>query len=248
MLINSNKLSAGINSADSLNKKQTILIQKSKNRLAPLDYFTKDSLNNKLIILDNDKPGQSSRNNYSPYQDSVYNRAVRLRIPIAVRLNNDYHLFEKKRQLERELENNLPWQIALENLNFDPEILKPSPQEFVQRQEMIRRSLYVPFMPILRNAGLSIGLQDIGRFFGLVEDVSPVMKFKTEHTEEIEIIIYSIQAVAIARIYKGVLYPGRHTFTWNGRDDKGRPMPSGDYIGEIRIGSTRFYRKKITLP
>ncbi len=249
LLFNINNVFSNSNTDDNNNKKQTLLLQKNNNKLAPLDYFTKDTLiNNNQLILDNEKPGEPSRYIYSPFQDTVYNRAIRLTIPISVRLDNDYQLFEKKRQLERELENNLPWQIALENLNFDPDILKPSPQELVQREVMIRRSLYVPFVPILMNKGLSINLQDIGRFFGLTEDVSPVLNFKTERTEEVEIVIYSIQAVAIARIYKGILFPGAHTITWNGRDDKGRPMPSGDYIGEIRIGTVRYYRKRITLP
>ncbi|MFC2129939.1 FlgD immunoglobulin-like domain containing protein [Bacteroidota bacterium] len=234
---------------DTLDPQESILINHSGKKLAPVEYFTKDTLFNKTFNEDDfNKPGISYDIKYSAAQNSIYYRAMRLKIPASVRLNNDFKLFTGKRQIEREIEKGLPWQVALDNLRIRPEILAPLPQDIVHRQEMKDRALYVPFMPNLQRDGISISLQDIGILLGVLEDVSPVIKFDLNYTEEVEIVIYSVQAVVVATVFKGLCQSGHNKYVWNGRDDKGRPMPPGDYIGEVRIGKIRFERKRITLP
>jgi len=103
-------------------------------------------------------------------------------------------------------------------------------------------------MPTVQQAGISINILDAAVLLGLADDVSPALEFDIRYTEEIEIVIYSVQATVIATVFKGIRQPGHHKFVWNGRDDKGRPMPSGDYIGEIRIGNSRYKRKMIQIP
>ena len=231
-----------------LDQDSTIDLRRPDNKLAPYKYFSGDS-NKYQIDYGNDiKTGYSVNKYFEPVQDTAYARALRLHIPIAVRLKYDFKKFESKREIERVLEKGMPWQIALENLRIRPDILAPLPQDLVHRQEMIRNSLYVPYMPISVGGGISMNLQDIGVFLGLLEDVSPEMDFELKYMEEIEVVIYSVQAVVIATIYKGVKPPGTYRFVWNGRDDKGRPMPPGDYIGEVRIGNSRYIRKHIHLP
>jgi flagellar hook assembly protein FlgD len=34
---------------------------------------------------------------------------------------------------------------------------------------------------------------------------------------------------------------------WDGRDDKGRAMPAGDYVIEVRVGTDETYRKRVVL-
>ncbi|MER3329064.1 MAG: FlgD immunoglobulin-like domain containing protein, partial [Candidatus Kapaibacterium sp.] len=64
---------------------------------------------------------------------------------------------------------------------------------------------------------------------------------------EVEVVIYSIQAVVVATIFKGHLPPGSYQRTWTGRDENGRKLPPGDYIGEVRIKGENSYRKQIIL-
>jgi flagellar hook assembly protein FlgD len=82
----------------------------------------------------------------------------------------------------------------------------------------------------------------------LTEDVSPVIKFSVEYADEIDITIYSIQAIAVTTIFKGNLMPGNYKYVWNGRDDKGKKMKPGDYIAEVKMGKYKFYRKRIVVP
>jgi len=215
-----------------------------------IDIQDTNKISNEEQDLDenNLKPGDVIKKIFTPEQDSVYSQAIRLKIPVSVRLHEDLLRFAVKMKIARELEMGTPWQIALQNLQIRKEYLVPLPQDVVHRQEMIDRSLYVPFMPNRITSGLSVNLQDIGVLLGVVEDLSPVISFDLKYTEEVEIVVYSIQAKVIATIYRGVLQAGTHKYVWNGRDDYGRPMPSGDYVGEVRIGSSRFIRKHIQIP
>ncbi|MFH1052520.1 MAG: FlgD immunoglobulin-like domain containing protein [bacterium] len=234
--------------ADSIKSKKTILEKNEFDKFAPLEYFTKDTIFNKPLYDDDyDRVGLQHGYITSPIQDSSYQKAKKLKIPVSVRLQNDLKRFEGKRSIIKDMESGLPWQIALENLNIRPEILSPTSFEIVQRQEMINNAFYIPFMPNRINSGFSISPQELGVFLGILEDVSPVISFELDYTEEIEVVVYSIQAVVVATLFKGIRHPGKQTFVWNGRDDKGRPLPSGDYIGEVRIGNNRFIRKRIQL-
>jgi flagellar hook assembly protein FlgD len=56
-----------------------------------------------------------------------------------------------------------------------------------------------------------------------------------------------MNAVIIATMFDGIQSPGDFTYTWNGRDDSGRLLPVGDYVGEVRIGKEKLIRKRIYL-
>ncbi|MBR3090812.1 MAG: hypothetical protein IKH10_02320, partial [Bacteroidetes bacterium] len=82
---------------------------------------------------------------------------------------------------------------------------------------------------------------------GIIEDTSPEIKYSLGMIADVEIVIYSVQAKVIATIFKGTQRPGSYKITWNQRDDKGKKMPYGDYIAEVRIGTDRFVRKRIVI-
>jgi flagellar hook assembly protein FlgD len=88
----------------------------------------------------------------------------------------------------------------------------------------------------------------IGRFLGLTEDLSPTISYSLFETSHVEIVIYSVQANVIATIFSGRQVPGNYSYTWNGRNDRGMKMGSGDYVGEVRIGEKRYVRKRIYIP
>ncbi len=200
----------------------------------------------KEVVLPGGKSGPVI--NYSPQQDSAYLEALKLKLPTLARLENDIKLSEGLWKVERELASGKPWQIAMKNINNIPrQYFIPSGNERVQHEINRQMSQYIPGINTLSPYGAKISFADIGSMLGLTEDVSPVITYKLDYYVEIEVVIYSIRAVVIATLFEGKQPPGPYKITWNGRDDKGRKMPRGDYIGEVRIGKERLIRKRIVI-
>ncbi|OGU39911.1 MAG: hypothetical protein A2X61_16095 [Ignavibacteria bacterium GWB2_35_12] len=197
---------------------------------------------------DNAKPGYFERD-YTPYQDSAYFRALKLNLPTDVRISNDLNKFSDGWRLRQELSKGKPWQVAVRNINNVPsELYIPTGVEKMQYITNLVNSQYVPgIRPLNPGEGL-VSLGQIASFLGLTEDVSPEIKFSIEYADEIEITVYSIQAVAVATIFKGNLMPGNYKYVWNGRDDRGKKMTSGDYIAEVKMGKYKYFRKRIVIP
>jgi hypothetical protein len=217
--------------------------------IADLTINRQDTANTKPLYEDEGLQSEYPMGYFpTQLQDSIYFQAKRLKIPVSVRLHNDLKRFSDNYNVIQNFGKGNSWQIVLDNLALRPDILAPSPVEIVNRQVMIDNAFYVPFLPNRINSGFSISPQQIGIFLGILEDVSPEIKFDLDYTEEVEIVIYSLQATVVANIFKGIRNPGTHKFIWNLRDDRGRPMPSGDYIAEVRIGKSKFYRKRINIP
>jgi flagellar hook assembly protein FlgD len=53
--------------------------------------------------------------------------------------------------------------------------------------------------------------------------------------------VYDVLGQCVSSIYTGVIGPGKHYFTWNGRNAQGRPLSSGTYFTRlsVRSGITR---------
>jgi hypothetical protein len=204
-----------------------------------------------VIISDDDTPvlPGSLDYDYSAVQDSNYYRAMRLEMTPLARLQSDLDHLRSHMEVRRRIRSGTPWQIALKNMEDIPrELLKPSPMEIVQRQINIINALKVPFVNTYNPYGLKIPMGAIGQFIGLTEDCSPRITYTLEHPAEVEVVVYSVDATVIATLFKGQQPEGTYRLSWNGRNDKGRRMPSGDYIGEVRIGKSRYVRKCIKIP
>jgi len=184
----------------------------------------------------------------TPQQDSAYFRALRTRIPSSTRFSLDLKRFETDIRLMGELNKGTPIDIARKNLDLPSEYFVPSPHEFALYELNQKLSTYVPYIRTSQPFGFKANLSDIGKILGLVEDVSPVLTYEVDTYTDVEVVVYSIQARVVATIFSGKQTPGKYTFTWNVRDDAGRLMPPGDYIGEIRIGRSKFIRKRIYIP
>ncbi len=235
-----------INAADKDSANKTIL-QRS-NDPTTLQKIYGDTLIKNVPDADNAKPGYFDRD-YTTIQDSAYFRALKLNLPTDVRIAYDLNKFSNGWRLQQELSKGKPWQIAVRNINNVPsELFIPTGVEKMQYVTNLVMSQYVPGIRALNPGGGIASLNEIATFLGLAEDVSPVIKFGVEYADEVEITIYSIQAVAVATIYKGNLLPGNYKYVWNGRDDKGKKMKSGDYIAEVRMGKYKFFRKRIVVP
>ncbi|MFA7327643.1 MAG: FlgD immunoglobulin-like domain containing protein [Candidatus Kapaibacterium sp.] len=207
-------------------------ILKKEDIRSSFDVFTKDSSDTKI-------PGIENRT--TPAQDSAYAQALRMKLPIELRLRYDlmnigYTLISLDPEAEKTGMDYIP-----------TNAFKPDPNMIVQRQENLMRAFEVPYARTYNPYGVRLSFADIGSFFGLTEDYSGNIQFKVDHYTEVEVVIYSIQAVVVATIFKGHLPPGSYQRTWTGRDENGRKLPPGDYIGEVRIKGENSYRKQIII-
>lgn len=207
-------------------------IIKNPERRSTFDVFTKDSSDTKI-------PGYEDRT--SEAQDSAYFQALRMKLPVGLRLRYDlmnigYTLISLDPEVEKTGMDYLP-----------SDAFKPDPNMIVQRQENLMRAFEVPYARTYNPYGVKMTFADIGQFFGLTEDYSGNIEFRVDNYTEVEIVIYSIQAVVVTTIFKGYLPPGSYRRTWTGRDDNGRKLTPGDYVGEVRIKGDRSIRKRIIL-
>jgi hypothetical protein len=207
-------------------------ILKKKQQRSSFDVFTKDSSDTKIPGLDN---------RTTEAQDSAYAQAMRMTLPIELRLRYDlmnigYTLISLDPEAEKTGMDYIP-----------TDAFKPDPNMIVQRQENLMRAFEVPYARTYNPYGVRLSFADIGSFFGLTEDYSGNIKFKVDNYTEVEVVIYSIQAVVVATIFKGHLPPGSYQRTWTGRDENGRKLPPGDYVGEVRIKGENSYRKQIII-
>jgi len=214
------------------NGQENNTILKKGNKQSSFDLFTQDSSDSRL-------PGSDIRT--SPAQDSAYFQALRMNIPIDLRLRYDllnvrYTLISLDPDSEKTGMDLLP-----------TDAFKPDPNMIVQRQEMLTRAFEVPYARTYNPYGVRLSFSDIGKFFGITEDYSGNIKFNVENYTEVEIVIYSIKAVVVATIFKGHLPAGSYSRTWTGRDENGRKLPPGDYVGEVRIKGQSSFRKRIIL-
>lgn len=215
------------------NSQEKSTIIKKGNKKSSFELFTKDSTDSKL-------PGSEVRT--TPAQDSAYYQALRMNLPIGLRLR--YDLLNVRYTLI-----NLDPESEKTGMDYLPtDAFKPDPNMIVQRQEMLMRAFEVPYARTYDPwQGMRIPFSDIGRFFGITEDYTGNIKFRVDNYAEVEIVIYSIKAVVVATIFKGHLPAGSYSRTWTGRDENGRKLPPGDYVGEVRIKGQSSYRKRIIL-
>jgi len=228
------------NSVNSILKKPRIF--------TPIQAITGDTVTKDTIkTVEQITPG--SRTEFSPEQDSAYYRMMRLGIAPGTLAQLHAKIISLGIAMRKEQEQENPFAIALRNLDLPPEYYQPRSEDIVQREEMIARSQAIPTgRPGGMRGGLSIGLNDIGVFLGISEDVSPIITYAVDYSMKVKVVIYSTAAREVAMMFEGLQNPGKYQLTWNGRDDKGRPMPSGDYVAEVRLGDDRFVRKRITIP
>ncbi|MGC8748948.1 MAG: FlgD immunoglobulin-like domain containing protein [Candidatus Kapaibacteriota bacterium] len=184
---------------------------------------------------------------FLPEQDSAYLRAKRLAIPPSARLYADFKLLEREILLQKKLYGLTDQEIAKRNLQIPSDFYLPLPQEVTMYQYGLMQSQYVPFVPIYKPFGMKVPLSTIGSLFGFTEDVSPWLEYELDVETDVRVAIYSEKALLVATIVNSVQQPGRYRYYWNGRDDNGKLLPRGDYIGEIRIGKTKYIRKRIRL-
>jgi hypothetical protein len=61
----------------------------------------------------------------------------------------------------------------------------------------------------------------------------------------VSLVILDVRGRKVRTLLEGMLPPGRHTFTWDGRDDKGLPVGSGLYFYTLKVGERSATKKMI---
>lgn len=225
-----------------------MLIDSNKTNKRELDK--KELKSNTTNKVDEDIIPSSEKQNlkFTAEQDSAYFRAMRANVTSNIRIWNDLNLtkyiwFDYLKNIKKS-----DVAIAMESLSSLPkEYFMPDPKEVVQRQINISNAFYVPFVPTYDPNNALFTFAEIGNFLGLTEDVSPLIKYNLERQSNVEIVIYSIRAYVIAKVFDGVQPAGSYSISWNGRDESGKKMPPGDYIAEIRIANDKYFRKRIII-
>ncbi len=213
--------------------------------LTPAEFLMADSTYDDTRV---GMPGEI-RTRSTAEQDSAYAAAMALRIPAARRFAASLQETSSYLRYRTELERRPSiWEQIQKTMDIPASILQPTPQERTQYQLTIANAMYVPGVLLYPmgtgNAMVSFG--DIAKLFGIAEDVSPVIRYVVDETIEVDIVVYSTQAIAVSQPFRGIQSPGAYTLTWDGRDANGKTVVSGEYIAEVRLGNQRIMRKRIT--
>jgi hypothetical protein len=229
-----------------------------KETFTPQEIITADTASKRREADTSGSVGTTTPGEY-PFtsdQDRSFYSAVQSGIPASVRFAHELRrLSPTWLALKEQLKSMSPLEAAIANINaIPPSMLKPTAQEQTAYDYAIAQSFTVPgvYEPFNRGGGIGKGgvqipLSLIGALLGLIEDVSPSLSFNVEQPSEVEVIIYSVQAIAVAHIFKSHQQPGKYSTTWNLLNDQGQRVARGDYIGEIRVGTENITRKRIRI-
>lgn len=231
------------------------LLEKPK-EFTPQQIITADTTGTPVqdsTVLGTTPPGEYP---FSPEQDRTFYEALRLDISPRTRFQFAARQFSQAWMALMEARKYTPQEAAIAAMNsIDPRAFVPTPKEQTFYNYGIAQSftipgVYDPFaryggLPGVGGSGISIPLSLIGSLLGLTEDVSPTIRYTVEQPCEVEVVIYSIQAIAIARLLKAPQNAGGYSITWNLKNESGIHVPTGDYIAEVRIGNGAFVRKRI---
>ena len=65
--------------------------------------------------------------------------------------------------------------------------------------------------------------------------------------ESVDVAIYNLLGQLVRQVWSGPLAAGEHRLTWDGRDGQGRPVASGAYLYQVRMGEQLRTRKMVKL-
>ncbi len=225
-------------------KRESVVVQPRV--LSPAEYLLQDTTNSIRTSL----PGEVS-SSFLPSQDSSYARALAARVSAQSRFQYDAQQISIAMRTMQALQRPPSlWETINRNMAIPSAMLAPSPQEVAQYQINIARSTYVPGVLLfpMGSGNLQVGLNDIAKLFGMVEDVTPRIRYVIDETIEVTVVVYSPSAVAVATLFNGIQAPGAYELVWDGMTDANQPVGKGDYVAEVQLGNQRVMRKRIVWP
>lgn len=104
------------------------------------------------------------------------------------------------------------------------------------------------FQNIPRVNLVSVPMGAIWRALGIIEDVTPRIKYTLLRTDSVSVRVYNLQAELVAVVVDGSQRPGVYDFNWNMLGSDGKRVSYGDYIAEVVVGQRLLLRKRIEVP
>ena len=77
--------------------------------------------------------------------------------------------------------------------------------------------------------------------------VDAVISFDLPEAREVRLAVYALDGSLVRMLASGELPAGTHDIVWDGRDDRGRQVSSGVYLGVLRTGEEVRTAKLIVL-
>jgi len=74
---------------------------------------------------------------------------------------------------------------------------------------------------------------------------STEIEVRLPEASEVELSVYDMSGRLVARLFSGEDGPGVRRYRWDGRDEFGRPVPSGVYFYRLRAGKQVLSRKMV---
>jgi subtilisin family serine protease len=62
-------------------------------------------------------------------------------------------------------------------------------------------------------------------------------------TQIVTLALYDVSGRTVRLLYRGTLSPGEHSFSWDGIDDRGRPVSSGVYLCKLISANAVSFQK-----
>lgn len=69
-----------------------------------------------------------------------------------------------------------------------------------------------------------------------------VIRFVTPRETYVRLAVHDLRGAHVRLLHAGLVAAGSHARVWDGRDDAGRPLPSGPYVIDLRSGAQRDVR------
>lgn len=73
------------------------------------------------------------------------------------------------------------------------------------------------------------------------------IQFALSEDGQVELVVYDLRGQRISTLVNGYMEAGYHRATWNGIDQKGKPVSSGIYIYELKAGGQRLVKKMMLI-
>ena len=73
------------------------------------------------------------------------------------------------------------------------------------------------------------------------------LRLVTERAVRLSVRVVDVTGRSVRTLHDRMVYDRVHTLTWNGRDDRGRPVPAGVYFLIASDGQTEIVRRSVRL-
>ncbi len=138
-----------------------------------------------------------------------------------------------------------------------PELVPPGSTSFLDR-DVQSATAYDYVLAAVRENGdetrsFSVGTQTPALALALEQNVPnpfnprTTIPFVLDVASRVRLGIYDVRGSEVARLFDGMLPPGRHAIAWDGRDRLGRLVASGTYFYAFAAGNHRLSRKMMLL-